>query len=306
LSQGRASASKSIISIEEHPHRRASASKSIHIEEHPHRTHSPNSIWINTISLTKDISEDIIFQMEAHHAAGVLSAITLTLMLNDIFQIQNHFLNNPKNQWVVVGFIFAAYCFCVGCLLLSARATMITRVRRLRGNTNASNEKQTSVLRTFQMIAIIAGLLVGACSQFLLAALFVWGGKQHRPAVSQHLLLFSILGSLSTVLLAAVGCFLLRFLVEDVVEDEEESSCNLDCLHRQRVLLRMEAYYVSSTLVGICIACICMEIFLDRKEQILPSLGRLAVSLVAFRAILRCFPEEKCLEEAREQEIFLL
>jgi hypothetical protein len=46
-----------------------------------------------------------------------------------------------------------------------------------------------------------------------------------------------------------------------------------------------------------------MYIFLDMTDQILPSLGRLVVSLVAFRAVLRCFPAEKCLEEAREQEI---
>jgi F0F1-type ATP synthase assembly protein I len=242
----------------------------------------------------------MIFQMESHHVAGILSAFTLTWLLNDIFHMQNNFLNNPKRQWMVVGLLFAAYCLFVGWLLLSARATIITRVRRLRGNTNASNEEQKSMLRTFQMIATIAGLLAGACSQFLLAA-FLWNEKENRPAVGR-ILLFSMSWSLTTVLLAAAGCFSLRFLVED----EEESSCNLDCLQRQRVLLRMEAYYVSSTLVGICIAWICMDIFLDMTEQILPSLGMLAVSLVAFRAILRRFPEEKCLEEAREQEIVQL
>jgi hypothetical protein len=35
-------------------------------------------------------------------------------------------------------------------------------------------------------------------------------------------------------------------------------------------------------------------------------LGMLLVSLLAFRAILKCFPEEKCLEQAREQEIVQL
>jgi hypothetical protein len=116
-----------------------------------------------------------------------------------------------------------------------------------------------------------------------------------------------MLWSLSTVLLAAVGCFSLRFFFEDVVEDEEEeSSCNFVWLQRQHVILRMEAYYVNSTLVGICIACICIDIFLDMTEQVLPSLGLLVVSLVAFRAILRCFPKDKCLEEDREHESFLL
>jgi putative flippase GtrA len=230
----------------------------------------------------------MIFQMKAHHVAGVLSAITLTWLFNDIFHIQNHFLNNPKRQWVVVGFIFfAAYCLCVGC------------VRRLRGNTEARKKEQTSILRPFHiMIATIAGLLAGACSQFLLVALFVWNDKQHRLSPSHFFFVWII----STVLLVGAGCFSLRFLVED----KEENSYNLDWLQRQRVILRMEASYVSSTLVGIFIARICTDIFLDTTEQILPSLGMLVVSLVAFRAILCCFPEDKCIEEAREQEIVQL
>jgi exosortase/archaeosortase len=142
------------------------------------------------------------FQMKAHHVAVILSAITLTWLLIDIFQIQNHFLNNPKRQRVVVGFIFAVYCLYVGWLLLSARATLITYVSRLRGNDNAKYEEQKSMLRNFQMIATIAGLLAGACAQFLLAALFFWDDKQHRPTV-MHLLLFSMLSSISTVLLAS-------------------------------------------------------------------------------------------------------
>jgi hypothetical protein len=238
-------------------------------------------------------------QMEAHRQAGVLSTISLTWSLNDIFHIQNHFLNNLKLQWMVVGIIFAAFCLCVGWLLLSVR------VRLLLGNTDASNEEQKSLPSTFLVIPTIAGLLVGASSQFLLQALFVWIDKQHLTAMS-HLLLFSMLWSLSTVFYATVGYLSLRFLVEDEQESSCNSCCNLDCLQRQRVISRILIYYVGSTLVGICIAYICMDIFLHTKEQILPSLGMLVVSLGAFRTVVHCFSEEKCLEEAREEESFLL
>ena len=40
-----------------------------------------------------------------------------------------------------------------------------------------------------------------------------------------------------------------------------------------------------------------MDVVLGMSEQIAPSIVMLTVSLAAFRMILYCFPEEKCLEE---------
>jgi hypothetical protein len=74
-------------------------------------------------------------------------------------------------------------------------------------------------------------------------------------------------------------------------------------LETERVFLRMEAHYVFCALIGINVA-------LGLEQQVLPSLGMLALSLIGFRAILHCFPEEDCLAEiglahAREKEVLV-
>ena len=213
-------------------------------------------LLIRSINLKRELSEDMTFQMEAHHVAGALSSVTLTWLLNDIFHIQSKFLASPKHQWIVVALIFAAYGIFVSWILVSARTAIITRVRgrRLRGNHNASNDEHTSMLRTLQMISTIAGLLIGACSQFLLAVL-LWDEKLRQPAVD-HLLIFAIIWSVCTVAVTATGCYSLRLLA---VEDAEHDD-GVSLVQRQRVQMRMEAHYVSATLVGICIAWIFMDI----------------------------------------------
>jgi hypothetical protein len=81
-------------------------------------------------------------------------------------------------------------------------------------------------------------------------------------------------------------------------------------LETERVFLRMEAHYVFCALIGICAAWILMNVALGLEQQVLPSLGMLALSLIGFRAILHCFPEEDCLAEiglahAREKEVLV-
>ena len=59
----------------------------------------------------------------------------------------------------------------------------------------------------------------------------------------------------------------------------------------------MESHYVFCSLIGICVAWILMDLVLGMSDQIVPSFFMLLASLVAFRLILHCFPEDKCLQE---------
>lgn len=268
-------------------------------------------LLVRSLNVSKRLSDDLLFQLEAHHMAGALASITVTWLLNDIFHIHSNFLNNPVHQWLVVAATFGCYCVFVGWILYTTQSCVAEK-NRTRGEAICAESSNTyiaqaSMFRTLEMIASIAGLLVGACSQFLLASMF-WNAQLHQPAIA-HVMVFSVSWSMITVILTAMGCYLLRFLIGSSEDTVGNSDCHNTCftndttgyVFRQRIQLRMEAYYVSCTLVGICMAWIFMDIFLDMTEQIAPSMAMLALSMVVFRAILCCFPEEKCVEDYSQE-----
>ena len=155
---------------------------------------------------------------------------------------------------------------------------------------------------------------MGVSSQFLLS-LLLWqrgaaasGGEdpqhQHiiRRPVLDDVVCFSLLWSGLTVALTFAACLSLRLLLPPVSSDggdnndDEHQNQN----HRRVWLLRMEAAYISSSLVGICLAWIVIDLLNGMPEQVPPSLCMLVLSLACFKLILRCFPESECAAEEEE------
>ncbi|KAL7558325.1 hypothetical protein ACA910_019355 [Epithemia clementina (nom. ined.)] len=135
------------------------------------------------------------------------------------------------------------------------------------------------------LVASILGLVVGFGSQSCLSYFF-WAGLLPQPAFS-NLFIFSMLWSACTIGLTFFGCMALRCL-----KPENDSA-----IAAERAYLRMESFYVLCSLVGISFAWISLDVVLGLTQQIVPSVLMLLASLLLFRVILYCFPEEKCLEE---------
>ena len=141
------------------------------------------------------------------------------------------------------------------------------------------------------LIASILGLVIGFGSQSGLSAFF-WAGILPKPAPSS-LLVFSMAWTGFTIGLTFLGHVALRSL--------KPSSSSNGSLAAERAYLRMESFYVLCSLVGICFAWTSLDVLLGLKQQIVPSLLMLLFSLMLFRVILYCFPEEKCLEEYEQE-----
>ena len=155
--------------------------------------------------------------------------------------------------------------------------------------------------RTFQLISATLGITIGVSSQLLLYFYLCKDGMT-QPII-QSVLLFSILWSTVTVVLTFLGCLSLRYVIQStssmMMMNNDINGMKRTILERiqyNRILLRMEAAYVSSSLVGICCAWIIIDILTGMTDQILPSIFMLILSLCAFRAILYFFPEENCIE----------
>lgn len=145
-------------------------------------------------------------------------------------------------------------------------------------------QSSSSLLMTYSLVAGTLGLIFGVCSQFVLSLVF-WHDVEMKDPIMNSVLAFSLAWSLATVVLTFVGCYSLRWIVENDL----------------RAFLRMEAVYIAASLTGICSAWICMDLSAGLPEQVVPSLVMLVLSLVAFGVILWCFPEDKCLEEAQKE-----
>lgn len=268
-------------------------------------------LFIQSIKQRYPLDEDLIFQMEAHNVAGALSAVALAWIVNDVFHVHTNFLNSPRRQWIVVAGVFSTYCMFITWVLLSTRETGSgSRPRRLRGNTHESHPleshplEQTSMLRTYQLIAALTGLLMGSCSQFLLATFF-WSEEIQGPALSNRVL-SSLIWGVCTVITAVLGCRALQYMVdeEENLTMQEHNIDDPSGLRRKLTYLRLESYHCCSTLVGVAFAWIFMDIFLDVSGKIVPSLVMLFVSMVGYKLILLFFPEKAILEtHAQEQEI---
>jgi hypothetical protein len=220
--------------------------------------------------------DDVVFQMEAHHMGGALISIAVAWIYMDSFRLD-----------ATGGFTHTTFYLC---LPVVAYAIFFKSIMMCR-NTN-----HIFLMSTYQLLASTLGLIVGLCSQFLLS-LLLW--KQYlKVPIVDSVIGFSMLWSVATVAITFCGCLVLRYLAaRDCGNDATLSLQDLERIH-----LRMESGYILSTLIGICMAWILMDLVLDAPEQIMPSLAMLGVTLVAFRGILYCFPEEECLSDMIEMK----
>jgi hypothetical protein len=240
-----------------------------------------------------DLDGDL-FQIEAHHIVGSLLSISFIWILVDIYQSiskkqkwQNG-LGLPSLHQDVVYMVIAAAWY----------AIFVRCVMRKRSDANAKDAGTTGqsggsggLMSTYQMIAATLGLISGLCSQFLLSFV-LWKEHMTKPVI-ENVVAFSLLWSVCSVILTFVGCVSLRLLTLD------ESSR----VSAERIFLRMESHFIFCSLIGICMAWILIDLIMDMREQIVPSILMLAASLLAFCGIVACFPEDKCLADLQDLEL---
>lgn len=233
-----------------------------------------------------------MFQIEAHHIVGSLLSISLIWIVVDIIQsVAKH--SGSQTWWILsiptlhqnaVYFLISAawYAAFVRCVL--------QKKQHDKKATTASNGSAGGLMSTYQMIAATLGLISGLCSQFLLSFV-LWRDRMTTPIV-ENVVLFSVLWSLCSVVLTFFGCLSLRLLTLD----------ETNRLTAERIFLRMESHFIFCSLIGICLAWILIDLIMDMREQIVPSILMLAVSLLAFCAIVACFPEDQCLVDLQQQQ----
>ena len=256
--------------------------------------------------------EDVVFQMEAHHIVGALLSISAIWVAVDVLQSifaheqqqqQNGSspyahqeaanammlpMPSPIQNALLFTMGLAWYALFARCILKKDSGDSIRKAE----DDDASKENggvASSLLSTYTLIAATLGLISGLCSQFLLSFV-LWKDNMTQPIVD-HVILFSILWSFCTVILTFLGCLSLRLLT---VEEENR-------LTAERIFLRMESHYIFCSLIGICSAWILIDLVMDMREQIFPSVLMLALSLAAFTGIVHCFPEEACLAELQAE-----
>lgn len=231
------------------------------------------------LNIKKDdkLWDDCVFQMEAHLIVGALISISTAWIMLDVLQLR--IPGHTTHNIVVFSLAIVGYLIFFRCMTLSSPSE------------RASTDATANSLPTYQLVASTLGLIVGICSQFLLSFV-LWTDHMAKPIID-NVVVFSLLWSVCTVVITFSGCLTLRFLTSDEINQ----------LTAERIFLRMESHYVFCSLIGICAAWILMDVVLGMSEQIAPSIVMLTVSLAAFRVILYCFPEEKCLEEIEMKDV---
>ncbi|GKZ00208.1 hypothetical protein MPSEU_000973800 [Mayamaea pseudoterrestris] len=229
---------------------------------------------------------DATFQMEAHHIIGALLTISLTWIVIDVFRVSpSGLVKAGLHGWwsvaTICGSLFAYLAFYKCMLRGSHEHGSYAAVNHI-DQTDSNATRDSSLMNTYQLIAGTLGLLAGLCSQFFLS-FALWKNQMTEPLLD-NVIVFSLVWSISTVAVTFCGCLSLRLLTSDHARMDDDSS-------NDKTFIRMESYYVFFSLIGICLAWILIDIVLDMREQIFPSLLMLSVSLACFGVILQCFPE---------------
>jgi hypothetical protein len=248
--------------------------------------------------LTNQDEDDIVFQVEAFYVVGALASISVVWLINDFFQTYVRTATTAIQIHPVGTVLFAGFGYAMFARWILSRRNRTKNLKQPSVNDEVQSTQNGTIEKlscTYQMIAVTLGLIVGVCSQFVLA-MTLWRDNMTKPIVDS-VLMFSLLWSIVTVLLTLTGCLSLRILVVTSDENGQVSSV------ANHVLLLMETAYVSSSLIGVCTAWIVIDILSGMTSQILPSIFMLSVSLVAFRLILHIFPEEVTHDEDKEEVI---
>ena len=232
------------------------------------------------------LGEPTLFWLEACYVAGAQLTITVTWLSKDLLQRGPVvLLSHPVTTTLallVPGYLWLARA------LLWKHPLISEPVDSLQNKDQQSNNNNNTV---YCWLAAWLGLGVGVGSQFTLGML-LWKDHSMTEPVIPSVIYFSLFWSCCTVVMTFLGCLSLRFLLPAINETDSIQGDATAVLGR--LLLRMEATYISCTLVGICSAWMVIDCMIGLTDQVLPSMVMLALSLLCFHLILRCFPEDTC------------
>jgi membrane protein implicated in regulation of membrane protease activity len=252
----------------------------------------------------QDEYEDNVFQIEAHYIVGALLSISMTWLINDLFQAKSRVAERAIQIHPVLTVVSAAVAYALFVRWIVVRRNSMDTFEDEGIDCESrsyQSRKLDSLAPTFQMVSATLGTIVGLCSQFILS-MILWRENMTKPAV-ESVVCFSLIWSFVTVVITLTGCFSLRFMLASSTTMRNEIMSTLEQLQLNRVALRMEAAYVSSSLIGICSAWIIIDVLTNMIDQILPNVFMLLISLAAFRAIIFCIPEDQCMYQVESTSV---
>ena len=241
-----------------------------------------------TTTITYALDEPTLFSLEACYVVSALLTITATWLGKDLLQ-DGHVVSHPITTLVL---LIPGYLWMARVLLKQKQPQQPFEDSSESKNEHHDPDRQFGSAFTHCMLSGILGLAVGVGSQ-LLIGLFLWKDLAMTKPIFSNVIGFSLLWSGCTVLLTFLACLSLRLLLPPV--DPNAPHATSSTTTTTRLQSRMEATYISCTLVGICGAWIAIDCLTGLRDQVLPSMLMLGLSLFCFHFILRCFPEEHCL-----------
>lgn len=239
-----------------------------------------------------DEDDDVTFQWEANYVVGAVLSIAALWLWNGM--VVTEFLgprrfpedDHPRSSSSVwlgpalqssVAIVITVPLVLTG--LLQCWCHSCARHHHVRDNNN--NTSNQVLLSTYSLVAGTLGGIMGVFSQLVLS-LFLWQDAGMLVPVVASVGWFSLLWSLLTVSLTALGCLTLPWMVRDDVHVQQLEQ------QRSSIVWNMEMVYVGWNLVGIGLAWIWIDCTNGMTDQVWPSLGLLAASLVVFQLILKC------------------
>jgi len=267
--------------------------------------------------------DTILFQMEAHHIVGALLSISALWMTVDIVQASDYHSKAASVYQSMTGrqasglgqaVLWTALCVAGMLLWYPLMACLLSRMSVHHDNKENDNDPSsqpdeqqsppvTGLRSTYHLIALTLGLITGLCSQFVLS-FALW--HQTWMTTMEQIVVFSLTWSVATVIWTAIGCASLRWIVHegsDQHKNNDATTTTTTTYSAERILFQMESRYIIGSLIGICLAWMVMDWVFQVREQILPCLLLLSLSLACFFVILACFPEDECFATLKDEQV---
>lgn len=262
--------------------------------------------------------DTILFQMEAHHIVGALLSISALWMTVDVVQASDYHAAAVSAYQSMTGrqasglgqaLLWAALCVAGMLLWYPLMACLLPRLSTKAAENddhqpNIPSDVQHSPVSglrsTYHLIALTLGLITGLCSQFVLS-FALW--HQTWMTSMEQIVVFSLTWSVATVIWTAIGCASLRWIVQEGSDQNKNNDSTATTTTAERILFQMESRYIIGSLIGICLAWMVMDWVFQVREQILPCLLLLSLSLACFFVILACFPEEECFATLEDEQV---
>ena len=163
--------------------------------------------------------------------------------------------------------------------------------------TSEAQEEEENQHSSVKTSSLLLGLMVGFFIQFsTLGANYVviilWGEDVMNTSKSD-IILFSLLWSFFTSSMAIVILAFLRNLIEASYTGDDF----------ENVILHLECRFVVGALIGVCSAWAATDYVLGMAQQIIYSVGTLAVALLWCRIMMWVFAPTPAADRAKEKEV---